>query len=282
MLSNEQKFETHNKIFEGFKEQKDGILVVVNPLLKKAKRLNQEMETLDRKYHELLSLKEIVRYSSEDLESYRISIDPECSTFDRLTRLSSRYASELENDLGSAIAKAKILVELWLKSIPEFDGTFSDWEPFKDHFMFITGTLGTGSKRTRLKQLSQALKGDARERFDYILRAGKPFNEIWKALDDYYGSQRNMIDVLVSSLFSLHLQEPPTNIYEIANQFNSFKMNTDKILSLGYTLEELLVAYYLLQLPWEFRERVETELKPLNKYKYNFSDIQPVIDKICI
>ena len=53
------------------------------------------------------------------------------------------------------------------------------------------------------------------------------------------------------------------------------------VVGLGHTTEELLVAYYLLQLPGETRSRIELSLRDKKKTKFKFSDITPAIDEVC-
>ena len=53
------------------------------------------------------------------------------------------------------------------------------------------------------------------------------------------------------------------------------------VIGLELTTEELLVAYYLLQLPGEIRSRIELSLRDKKKSKFKFSDITPAIDEVC-
>ena len=279
-----QKYNTHKAIYEDAKEQADTIIASVNAELAKSERTQQDMQTLDGNYNNLIGLKSRIERSAYNLENYIENMNATSESWSDFLTLSRNYAI-FEGTVIQAITNAKLVIDIWHKDnivldaepvpIPSFFGEFDTYIPFKGIFQTLTKSLGKDSKKIRL---IEACKGKAKERIQHAITGGQDFDQLWKILDDYYGSPKNLSDATISGLFNLKLKSQ--NIKDIVKHFNAYRSQSTTVLSLGHTTEELLVAYYLLQLPVDIRAKVEGSFADKTKSKHKFEDIAPAIDDI--
>ena len=209
------------------------------------------------------------------------STSPE--TLTGLLALSTHY-----NVLGSKLSllqsKIETIINKWKKeddildqkrvSIPEFHGIFVDYKTFRESFTNLTRGLSKGNQKIRLNEV---LKGEARSRVEDLLKGETGIDKILENLDNYYNDPKQITDVTIKELFNL--ARPSFHLKILANHFTNFKNKAHNVLTLAHDPEELLVAYYLTQIPGKFRTLIERELDK-KQTKYKFEDIGPIVDLI--
>ena len=283
-MGDESKYNTHRLIYADAKEQADAIIASVNAELAKAQRSQQDMQTLDGNYNNLIGLKSRMKRSSDNLENCIQNVGAASDSWTDFLTLARCYVT-LEGTVNQAITNAKLVIDLWHKDnivldaeripIPSFYGVFGKYVAWKASFLTLTKSLGKDSKKIRLVE---ACKGEAAERIQHAVTGGQDFDTIWKNLDDYYGNPKNLADATISGLFNLKLQSQ--DIKEVVKHFNAYRGQATTVLTLGHNAEQLLVAYYLLQLPMDIRAKVEGALVDKKKSKLSFEDVAPAIDEV--
>ena len=154
-----QKYNTHKAIYEDAKEQADSIIASVNAELAKSERTQQDMQTLDGNYNNLIGLKSRIERSAYNLENYIENMNATSESWSDFLSLSRSYAT-FEGTVIQAITNAKLVIDIWHKDnivldaepvpIPSFFGEFDTYIPFKGIFQTLTKSLGKYSKKIRL------------------------------------------------------------------------------------------------------------------------------------
>ena len=257
---------------------------LIKILLNKENKTNAEMLDLEQHYHNLISLKAQMARKFTKLDNVQEGLLSSSPQFPEFLSLNKRM-TRLEGNLSNLFDKVKTVVDSWKRddvildakkmSIPEFYGDYLVYSRFRTSFGQITKSIGKESKKLRL---IEALKGTAKERVWDLINADCSYEEIWKALDDHYGNPKNITDATINNLFNI--KKPKNVISEISSHFTAYKNQSSNIVTLGHTTEELLAAFYLLQIPGKLRSKIESNLDR-EKCKYTFKDLTPIIDDIC-
>ena len=118
-----QKYNTHKAIYEDAKEQADTIIASVNAELAKSERTQQDMQTLDGNYNNLIGLKSRIERSAYNLENYIENMNATSESWSDFLSLSRSYAT-FEGTVIQAITNAKLVIDIWHK-----DNIVLDAEP---------------------------------------------------------------------------------------------------------------------------------------------------------
>ena len=236
---------------------------VLNPIIANVARTTADNSVLKSKYNMLKNLLTTVNSNRLDVERLSRNFDKHSTNYQSYRNLFVKYL-ELGAKIEVTLSEAKNIVDALLKdtiivdaermTIPDYDGEFAVYKKFKTSFTRITGGMGTENKKQRL---IKALKGKARERVEDLILADRDYDTLWKTLDDFYGNKKHCTDVLIGGLFNL--SSPYDNLESVRDHYFEFRNKSMNVLELGLNAEELLAAYYLVQLPGEVRAKVETE-----------------------
>ena len=109
-----QKYNTHKAIYEDAKEQADSIIASVNAELAKSERTQQDMQTLDGNYNNLIGLKSRIERSAYNLENYIENMNATSESWSDFLSLSRSYAT-FEGTVIQAITNAKLVIDIWHK-----------------------------------------------------------------------------------------------------------------------------------------------------------------------
>ena len=284
MASDRESFLTLTKIHVHQDEQIKIISDLLEPILQKTNKTNEDMVILENNSHKLNSLKNSYSRQTAKLNSVTNALKPDSEQFENFLNLTDR-SNDSEGKLFSLCEKVKTSVDTWKKDdiildaqrvkVPEFDGDFILYDSFKTKFNAVTKGLPKSSKKLRL---IEALTGSARRRLWRLIQGDATYEELWAALDKYYGNKKNKTDATINGLFNI--KKPSNVVDQISQHFTDFRNQCFNVLTLEHSAEELLTAIYLMQIPGVVRARIESNL-PKEQYKYTFSDLEPIMDDIC-
>ena len=164
--------------------------------------------------------------------------------------------------------------------LPEFEGDCTKYKFFRTRFKVLTACF---DEVTTKIYLTEKLKGRAYQYVKDLVLQDASLKRIWKALDDHYGNEQNIIDATVKAYFDL--QTPIKDINKFEDFFVQSKNLAASVIELGHDPEELLAAYFMLQIPGEYRSEIEKKLsinrarEESTSTRYKFSDLSPLVDE---
>ena len=88
-----QKYNTHKAIYEDAKEYADLLITSANAELAKSQRTQQDMQTLDGNYNNLIGLKSRIERSAYNLENYIENMNSTSESWSDFLSLSRSYAT---------------------------------------------------------------------------------------------------------------------------------------------------------------------------------------------
>ena len=88
--------------------------------------------------------------------------------------------------------------------------------------------------------------GIPKSEWDYLV-----FDQYWKAPELHYGYQRLVTDATISCFFSI--KRPGKSVKEIQEHLTELRNKGTNVLALRLTVEQLLLYFYLLQIPGQVR-----------------------------
>ena len=258
--------------------------ITINTLLEKQDKSAEDKISLEENYNKLKSHKDLIAQKSRKLQSAIEEAYNDKEAYTALAALEVKY-TDLEGPLFSLMDKVKAILDRWKKdddildttrmSIPDFWGTFGEWNNFSSTFGTLTEHSGKKNKRIRLLE---AVKGEARVQIEDLIDEGADFQAMWDELESVYGDPRNQTDSLITRLFSI--EQPKDDNNELKSHFNTFKNRSSNIVSLKLSTENLLAAYYMLQIPTKLRSNIEAEFEA-DHTKFTFKEIAPIIKRLC-
>ena len=164
--------------------------------------------------------------------------------------------------------------------IPEFDGDCTKFKNFRTRFNVLTEVFDEVSTKI---YLTEKLKGRAYQYVKDLILQDASLKDIWKALNAHYGNEQNIIDATVKAYFDL--QKPIKDINKFEDFFVQSKNLAASVVGLGHNPEELLAAYFMLQIPGEYRSEIEKKLsidrarEKSTNTRYRFTDLSPLVDE---
>ena len=164
--------------------------------------------------------------------------------------------------------------------IPEFDGDCTKYKFFSTRFKVLTAVFDEVSTKI---YLTEKLRGRAYEYVKDLILQDAELVDIWKALDSHFGNQQNVIDATVKAYFEL--TKPIKDINKFEDFFVQSKNRAASVIDLGHSPEELLAAYFMLQIPGEYRSEIEKKLsinrdrEKSTSTRYKFADLSPLVDE---
>ena len=165
--------------------------------------------------------------------------------------------------------------------LPEFEGDYTKYKFFRTRFQALTAVF---DKITTKIYLTEKLRGKAREYVRDLIIQDASLEDLWRALDSHFGNEQNIIDATVKSYFDL--ARPIKNINKFEEFFVQSKNRAASVVDLGHSPEELLAAYFMLQIPGEYRSELEKKLSikrdregKNNNTRYKFADLSPLVDE---
>ncbi|XP_011858611.1 PREDICTED: uncharacterized protein LOC105556149 [Vollenhovia emeryi] len=88
-------------------------------------------------------------------------------------------------------------------NLPTFDGSFDQWESFRDKFKSMIVSDPTLANVDRMHYLCSCVKGDASHALDHLAVTNHNFDVAWKVLTSRYDNQRCLITTHLLTLLNL-------------------------------------------------------------------------------
>ena len=104
-------------------------------------------------------------------------------------------------------------------------------------------------------------------------------DEIWRQLDAHFGNEHHVIDATIKAFFKL--PKPTKDIKKFEEYFIQSKNRCASLIALDHEPDQLLAAYFMLQIPGEYRSELEKKLTATNarKTKYTFAELSPLVEE---
>ncbi|XP_046144934.1 uncharacterized protein LOC123988537 [Osmia bicornis bicornis] len=132
-------------------------------------------------------------------ECYQESLDYMSEILDK-TSSTQETASEKGNLQPVKLRSQSLLPQIQL---PSFDGTFEQWESFRDKFQSIVINDNSLSNVERLHFLCSALTGDAKKAVNHLPTTDANFEDAWQLVKNRYENKRRLLSTYLNNLFSL-------------------------------------------------------------------------------
>ncbi|XP_046145641.1 uncharacterized protein LOC123988926 [Osmia bicornis bicornis] len=132
-------------------------------------------------------------------ECYQESLDYMSEILDK-TSSTQETASEKGNLQPVKLRSQSLLPQIQL---PSFDGTFEQWESFRDKFQSIVINDNSLSNVERLHFLCSALTGDAKKAVNHLPTTDANFEVAWQLVKNRYENKRRLLSTYLNNLFSL-------------------------------------------------------------------------------
>ena len=154
-----QKYNTHKAIYDDAKEYADSLITSANAELAKSQRTQQDMQTLDGNYNNLIGLRNSMKKDYDSLGDCIRNVGSSSESWADFLTLKRCYMS-LDGTVNQAITNAELVIDIWHKDnivldaepvpIPSFFSEFDTYIAFKGIFQTLTKSLGKDSKKIRL------------------------------------------------------------------------------------------------------------------------------------
>ena len=212
----------------------------------------------------------------ESTQSELMKIETEMNQKDVEVHVLLNRANKYISEDKSSVAASK----LSKLDIPKYYGDYLKYIHWKNRFTTLTSIY---DEKTRREYLIESLKDKAYTYVEDLVTRDGSLAEIWKQLEGHFGNPYNKIDSTIKEFFEL--SRPSRNIADFERHFIQVKNKAANIISLGHTIQEILAAYYMLQIPGDFRAQLEKRLDDTrsdraDRTKFTFDDLAPLADDI--
>ena len=152
--------------------------------------------------------------------------------------------------------------------LPSFSGNFEEWESFRDRFTALIIKNKDLSAFSRMHFLVSSLTGSARNAIASLSVTADNFDIAWKALTARFENKRKLIEMHVSTLFSL-----PTLSRESASELHALRNKVEKALASLKRLERSSNDILDDILVFCISQKLDTATR--HAWKLKFSDNSP-------
>lgn len=164
-------------------------------------------------------------------------------------------------------------------NLPTFDGSYEQWESFRDKFKSIVQNDPRLSNVERMHYLCSCVKGDASNALDHLAITDSNYDVAWKILVARYDNKRRLITLHLQSLLSL-----PSLNSETSSDLRHLRDQTNKAIqalkNLGREVEhwdDLLVFLVAKQLDKSSRKAWELKLGDTLEYP-SYSELDQFLE----
>ena len=136
--------------------------------------------------------------------------------------------------------------------IPKFYGDYLKYNTWKQK---ISVVLYSCDEITQRIYIIEALKGKAYDYVEDLIIQEGSLEDILNQLDTHFGNEHHIIDASIKSYFEL--SKPEENIDSFEKFFIQSKNRAASLLTLQHDPEQLLAAYFMLQIPGSYRSEID-------------------------
>ena len=219
-----------------------------------------------------LEEEEVEATEEEDLDDIKLEMKT-------LIAKMSVNISKTKDHLDASSKSTAIAGKITRVDIPTFHGDYLKYKHYKSKFKTLTSTYDEISQRVFL--VDHSLKGEAYSYVEDLIVHGGTLKTIWEQLDGHYGNENHIIDATISAFFQQ--EKPNKDINKFEEYYIQCKNRAANLIALGHSPEELLAAYFMLQIPGEYRSEIERRLSNTKadrtaESKYNFTNLTPLVE----
>ena len=145
--------------------------------------------------------------------------------------------------------------------LPEFSGDYTEFEPFEGNFrkLIQNGGLDDGKKKA---YLLKCLNGEAKSYIGTDGTAAKEYEDIWDELRQRYGKAWRVTRAAVQKM--MDIQRPTGKSKDIVRYWNEIMETCKTAERLKLTASSLILNMALLEMPSEYRSKMDDKLKPIS------------------
>ena len=146
-MGDQQKYDTHRLVYVDNKEYADSLIASANAELAKSQRTQQDMQTLDGNYNNLIGLRNSMKKDYDSLGDCIRNVGAASESWADFLTLKRCYMA-LDGTVNQAITNAELVIDIWHKDnivldaepvpIPSFFGEFDTYLEFKGIFQTLT------------------------------------------------------------------------------------------------------------------------------------------------
>lgn len=153
-------------------------------------------------------------------------------------------------------------------SLPTFDGSFQQWESFRDRFSSMIIEDRSLSNVERLHYLSSCVKNDASRAINHLAITETNFEIAWQILVSRYENKRRLITVYLQSLCNLPpvIKETFENLRNLRDQLNTALQALKNLKRPVETWDDILVFLATQKLNQSSRKAWELKLGDSTEY----------------
>ena len=163
--------------------------------------------------------------------------------------------------------------------IPKFYGDYLQYRTWQVKFLLVTSGCDEPTMRI---YLIEALKDKAYEYVEDLIIQNASLEKILEQLETHFGNEHYIIDESIKSYFEL--PKPEENVESFETFFIQSKNRAANLITLGHSPEQLLAAYFMLQIPGKYRSELEKKLSQSKEdrdeeTKYTFAQLAPLVEE---
>ena len=205
----------------------------------------------------------------KDIASAHFDVDTQHAVIDDLLE----KAREKVKEKDALTAALRQVANTPTVEIPKFNGKTINYNSFKTNFKFVIETIN-GPPELRATHLINSLDESVKQYLGDENEWFNKYDELWEMLDSKYANDWTVNNETVSAFFHyvLSSEEPE----QVQNMFYKQLDNIKKILSLGLSVEEILVGHLIDSLPIAYKTRLKDALRMMlpNRDKACFSSAE--------
>ena len=192
----------------------------------------------------------------KDIASAHFDVDTQHAVIDDLLE----KAREKVKEKDALTAALRQVANTPTVEIPKFNGKTINYNSFKTNFKFVIELIN-GPPELRATHLINSLDESVKQYLGDENEWFNKYDELWEMLDSKYANDWTVNNETVSAFFHyvLSSEEPE----QVQNMFYKQLDNIKKILSLGLSVEEILVGHLIDSLPIAYKTRLKDALRML-------------------
>ena len=274
------KLSSLKKTFNIFKASTDKLMKEIKEDIKKKEYTDLKTKMNMLISHKLLLEKDVARIENELVEETEEEDHQNLKSNARDLLLKVTAAEldikELLKEIKKPIMAAGKLSKI---EIPKFYGDYLKYKIWKSRMAVV---IADCDELTQRIYLVEALKGKAYEYVEDLIIQNGSLKVIIEQLETHFGNEHHIIDASIKSYFEL--SKPEENIESFETFYIQSKNRAASLLTLEHTAEQLLAAYFMIQIPENYRSEIEKKLSQTKDdrkepTKYTFAELAPLVEE---
>ena len=275
------KLKKSKKVFERFEVEVNKVCEKVITAINENDREEMEdgvheLETHRAKLHKDTDKIAAASYSDDEVDEYAELEVRAATLMAKITLTIKKVKRKIDIKGKSTNLSSQMTSKLTKIEVPTFDGKYTEYKFYKTRIQTLISNL---DELTQKIYLTESLKGKAYEYVEDVIKQDGNLDEIWRQLDAHFGNQHHVIDATIKAFFEL--TKPTKDIKKFEEYYIQSKNRAASLLALDHEPDQLLAAYFMLQIPGEYRSELEKKLTATNskKTKYTFAELSPLVEE---